>query len=182
MEQVAEGVYRLGSHWVNFYLVEESGALTVVDTGFPGYREQATTALRQLGRKASDVKAIVLTHTHSDHIGTAAALTEDSGAPVLVHTGEAAIARGEAKPINPKGFASSFWRPTMLSFVAHAIANKGMSRIKVPEVTPFGRDDVLDVPGNFASCTRPAIVPHTRHCYWRIEGSCSAATRWPHWP
>ncbi len=42
---------------------------------------------------------------------------------------------------------SSLWRPQLLSFAAHAVANKGMATITVPEVTPFDDDDVLDVPG-----------------------------------
>ena len=42
MERVAEGVYRLGSRWVNWYLVEHEGQLTLIDasfspvTGIPG--------------------------------------------------------------------------------------------------------------------------------------------------
>ncbi len=147
MERIADGVHRLGSRWVNFYLVEEGGALTLVDTGLPGYSGQLTLGLRALGRNASDVNAIVLTHTHSDHIGGAPAFSKETGAPVLVHRGEAPIATGAAKPIPPKGFMSSLWRPQLLSFAAHAAANKGMATITVPEVTPFDDDDVLDVPG-----------------------------------
>ncbi len=74
MEEVAEGVYRLGTYWSNFYLVDDGGALTFVDSGFPGYHALIPEALHHLGRSGSDVKAIVLTHTHSDHIGGAARL------------------------------------------------------------------------------------------------------------
>jgi glyoxylase-like metal-dependent hydrolase (beta-lactamase superfamily II) len=147
MEKIADGVYRLGSSRVNFYLVEDAGTMTLVDTGFPGYASQVTPALQQLGWKPSDVKAIVLTHTHSDHIGGAAALAHETGAPILVHRGEAGIATGASKPVNPKGLLSNIWRPRMLSFLGHAIANKGAARITVPEVTPFESDEVLDEPG-----------------------------------
>lgn len=147
MEEIIEGVYRLGSRWVNFYLVAEGDALAFVDSGFPGYVPLATAALENLGRKPTDVKAIVLTHTHSDHIGGAQALSEESGAPILVHKGEAADATGDARPANPKGFLPNMWRPRMLRFTGHAIANKGMAHVTVPEVTPFEDDEVLDVPG-----------------------------------
>lgn len=33
--EIAEGIYRCGSTHVNWYLIEENGSLTVVDTGFP---------------------------------------------------------------------------------------------------------------------------------------------------
>jgi glyoxylase-like metal-dependent hydrolase (beta-lactamase superfamily II) len=147
MEKIAEGVYRLGSRRVNFYFVEDGDAITVVDTGFPGYFGQAISALEELGRKPSDIKAVVLTHTHSDHIGAAPKLAEDSGAPVLVHRGEAPIATGKKKPAKPKGFVGSLWRPRMLSFLGHAIANKGAAVVTVPNATAFDEDDVLDVPG-----------------------------------
>jgi glyoxylase-like metal-dependent hydrolase (beta-lactamase superfamily II) len=147
VEKIAEGVHRLGSRWVNFYVVEEGDALTLIDTGLPGYVGQVAPALQSLGYKASDVRAIVLTHTHSDHIGGAPALAEETGAPVLVPAGEAPIATGEAKPHIPKGVASNIWRPQMLSFIGHLISNKGLAKVTVPDVTTFGNDDVLDVPG-----------------------------------
>ena len=147
MEEITRGVYRLGSQWVNFYFVAEGEAITIVDTGFPGYVPAALSALEGLGRRPSDVKAIVLTHTHSDHIGGAAELAKETGAPVFVHEREAAIATGAAKPVPPKGVFKNFWRPNMLRFLKHAIGNGGAKRITVPDVTTFGADDVLDVPG-----------------------------------
>ena len=83
MEQVTDGVFRLGTKWVNFYIVAESDGLTFVDTGVRGYLPQIEPALQGLGRKPADVKAIVLTHTHSDHIGCADRLVETTSAPVF---------------------------------------------------------------------------------------------------
>jgi glyoxylase-like metal-dependent hydrolase (beta-lactamase superfamily II) len=155
MQKVADGVYRLGSRWVNFYLVEEGDALTVVDAGFPGYAGQVTTALQELGRAYSDVKAIVLTHTHVDHIGGAPLLAERTEAPVLVHKGEATIATGENKPVAPKGFMLNLWRPRILRFGLHAVANKGATQARVAEVTSFEGDEVLDVPGKLRTVSAP---------------------------
>jgi glyoxylase-like metal-dependent hydrolase (beta-lactamase superfamily II) len=155
IEQVAEGVYRLGSRWVNFYLVEEAGEVTVIDAGMPAYFDQVPAALGEMGRSPNDVKAIVLTHTHSDHVGCVPALMEMSGAPVLVAAGEAAIATGDQKPAAPKGIVSSIWRPAMLKFVGHAIANKGMSSVKIPQVSPFTDGDELDVPGKVRVIATP---------------------------
>jgi hypothetical protein len=35
--RIARGVHRLGDGLVNSYLLEESGELTIVDAGAPGY-------------------------------------------------------------------------------------------------------------------------------------------------
>lgn len=147
MQQVVDGVYRLGTDWANFYLLDEDGALTFIDTGFPGYVPIARAALKELGRSASDVKAIVLTHTHSDHIGGSAELAADSGAPVFVHEIEAGIATGTDKPVPPKGLLPNVWRPTILGLLRHAISNGGAKRITVESVTSYADGDVLDVPG-----------------------------------
>ena len=167
MQEVAEGVYGLGSKWINFYVVEDAGALTLVDTGVPGYLGQVEPGLAKLGKGPRDVKAIVLTHTHSDHIGCAPDLARSTGAPVLVPTGEHAIATGGAKPIPPKGFLSSLWRPTMLAFAGHVVANRGLKPVTVREATAYDGGDVLDVPG------KPRVV-HTpghssAHCALVLE-------------
>jgi glyoxylase-like metal-dependent hydrolase (beta-lactamase superfamily II) len=50
VERVAVGVYRLGSRWVNWYLVDDDGQLTVVDTGYPGYYDELAPSLTALRR------------------------------------------------------------------------------------------------------------------------------------
>lgn len=77
--QVAEGVHRLGTRWVNWYLVQDGPALTVVDAGRPQYWEQLPEALAAIGRRVSDVEAVVLTHNHYDVLGSAERVRADSG-------------------------------------------------------------------------------------------------------
>ena len=69
--QVAEGVHRLGSKLVNYYLVEDGDALTVIDAGLPGLRPSLDATLAALGRAPGDIQALVLTHAHNDHVGIA---------------------------------------------------------------------------------------------------------------
>lgn len=47
--EVASGVHRFGSRFVNWYVVERGGRLTVVDAGFRGYWR---SSLGQYGRSA----------------------------------------------------------------------------------------------------------------------------------
>ena len=147
MREVADGVYQLGTSWVNFFLVVEDVGLTFIDTGFPSYVPMARNALGRLGRTHADVKAIVLTHTHIDHIGGARKLAEETDAPVLVHKIEAGIATGSDRPVIPKSFITNMWRPNALALVAHAATNGGAKRITVRDVTTYDSDEMLDVPG-----------------------------------
>src|SRR5437868_14137737 len=82
---VADGVVRLGTELVNWYLVEDEGRVTIVDAGAPKYRPQLDRGLALLGRRTEDVAAVVLTHGHSDHIGFAVPVRAELNGPVPVH-------------------------------------------------------------------------------------------------
>ena len=43
---VVEGVHRIGEYFVNWYLIEEDGRLTVVDAGLPASWRSLLEALR----------------------------------------------------------------------------------------------------------------------------------------
>ena len=60
---VADGVVRLGTELVNWYLVEDEGRVTIVDAGAPKYRPQLDRGLAFLGRQPADVAAVVLSPT-----------------------------------------------------------------------------------------------------------------------
>lgn len=85
MERVAEGIYRLGSRWVNWYVVEDQGELTLIDGGYPRYYGQLGSGLASIGGGVADIQAIVVTHAHHDHLGLVARLQKESGARVLAH-------------------------------------------------------------------------------------------------
>jgi len=68
---------------VNCYLVEDD-PLTLLDTG-PNSATSLTAleaALAEHGRRVEDLRRIVITHQHMDHIGLAAILADRSGAEV----------------------------------------------------------------------------------------------------
>jgi glyoxylase-like metal-dependent hydrolase (beta-lactamase superfamily II) len=161
VERVAEGVYRLGSRWVNWYLVEHEGHLTLIDTGYPGYYEQLAPSLAALGFGASDIEAVVLTHGHADHLGSAARVHEESGARVLAHAADVdAIRAGAPKP--PPAFFADAWRPRFARYLLHALANGGRSIAGVSSVSTFDDGDILDVPGRPRVLHTPGHTPG--HC------------------
>ncbi|MEU3350556.1 MBL fold metallo-hydrolase [Streptomyces sp. NPDC037389] len=78
------------------YAVRLPGAegWALVDTGLPGHAERILDELARLGARPEDVREIVLTHFHVDHVGSAAELAEATGARVLAGAGDAAVIRG----------------------------------------------------------------------------------------
>jgi glyoxylase-like metal-dependent hydrolase (beta-lactamase superfamily II) len=153
-QQVADGVVRLGTDVVNWYLVEQAGKVTVVDAGAPAYRPQLEPGLRALGRRPDDVEAVVLTHAHADHIGVAEKLRTELGVPVFVHEADEDLA------VSRKAFGKN--EGSLVPYLRHRAAWKLLAHLatadavppKIRQVETFTDGVELDVPG------KPRVV-HT---------------------
>jgi glyoxylase-like metal-dependent hydrolase (beta-lactamase superfamily II) len=90
---VGDGVHRIEDSYTNWYLIEEDGRLTVVDAGVPSSWTSLLHALDRLGRRPSDVEAVVLTHAHFDHVGFAERARRELQVPVYVHENDVPLTR-----------------------------------------------------------------------------------------
>ena len=144
--EIAPGIRRLGTGTVNVYLIEEAGAITIVDAGLPGYFGDLLAELTAMGRSIEDVKSVLLTHAHSDHIGFAERIRHERDVPIRIHEADAALARGEVKQRNEGGGKTRLL--PALSFIAFGI-RKGFFGLKhIGEVSTFSDGATLDVPGS----------------------------------
>lgn len=158
---VADGVHRLGTRWVNWYLIEDGDGLTVVDAGLPQYWDQLPAALAAIGRRLSDVEAVILTHRHFDVLGSAERVRAESGGSAFIHPADAEIARMQAHP-RPTALANA-WHPGWMIFMAHLVSQGGMGLAPLTELKDLVDDDRLDVPG------RPRVIATPGH----TPGHCS---------
>ena len=146
---VAPGVHRLAHARVSCYLIEEGDAVTLVDAGLPRVRPVLDRALAAIGRRPADVRALVLTHAHFDHVGAAASVQADWGVPVLAHPAEHALAA------HPYSYAHEDPRllyplthPKGVPLLAEMAAGGAFAVRGVTGVRSFEPGDVLDVPGS----------------------------------
>jgi glyoxylase-like metal-dependent hydrolase (beta-lactamase superfamily II) len=72
----------------NSILIVNGSNSIIIDTGVRGYFHHFKTQLKQFNLKPTDIKLIILTHTHYDHTGNLRPLAELTGAKVLVHKNE----------------------------------------------------------------------------------------------
>ncbi|MGH3032160.1 MAG: MBL fold metallo-hydrolase [Gaiellaceae bacterium] len=166
-DEVAQGVYRLGSRWVNHCLVVDGPGAILVDAGYPGYLGQLEPAIAALGRRLEEIEAVLVTHHHVDHAGTAEAVRSRAGADVFVGAGDAPIVRGERPSHPPSGFYRQVWRPSMIAYLLHTVRAGGARYRSVSEVTTLQDDGRLDLPGG----PRVVYTPgHTAgHCSVLLE-------------
>lgn len=66
-------------------LVDHQGDVVLLDAGLVGEQRQIKRHLQRLGLKPANVKAILLTHGHLDHVGNLAWAKQWTGAPVYAH-------------------------------------------------------------------------------------------------
>jgi glyoxylase-like metal-dependent hydrolase (beta-lactamase superfamily II) len=157
--EVATGVHRLTQGVVNFYLVEEGGKLLLVDAGAPGDWDLLVRSVLALGRGLDDLEAVLLTHAHADHIGTAERARTTADARVWVHQADAAVATG-AKPGKNDGRASSYLLRTEFYRTLFSLARRGATRIvPVREVATFADGETLELPGRPRAVHAPGHTP-----------------------
>jgi glyoxylase-like metal-dependent hydrolase (beta-lactamase superfamily II) len=160
--EVADGVYRLGSRLVNWYLVDDGDGLTVVDAGLPDHWDAFVAALASLGHAPGDVDAVVLTHAHPDHAGVAERLRLAADAPVYLHPAEAALAASPGGP-PPRGLVLNAWRPPVARYLLGSL-REGAARVEpVRAFEPMADGDCLDVPGR----------PRIRYAPGHSPGQCA---------
>jgi glyoxylase-like metal-dependent hydrolase (beta-lactamase superfamily II) len=83
------------------YLWQDGPELTLVDAGNAASAPAIESSIRSLGLRPEDIRRIVLTHCHRDHVGAAEELADRYGARVLAHRLEAPVIRGEAPVPEP---------------------------------------------------------------------------------
>jgi len=90
--QVADRVWKVeGTRIGNAYVVLTDDGVVVIDTGMPGSVGRILRCVTALGRRPSDVRHIVLTHWHPDHMGNAVGLRRATGAAIAIHELDAPV-------------------------------------------------------------------------------------------
>jgi glyoxylase-like metal-dependent hydrolase (beta-lactamase superfamily II) len=67
----------------NCYIIKHEGTI-LVDAGMPGEFNKFSKGLKNTGVNPKEIKAIVITHCHWDHIGCAKKIKDMTGAKVIV--------------------------------------------------------------------------------------------------
>jgi len=101
--RVIEGVYVVPMGKANAYLIDGDDGLTLIDAGFPGKEAVVFEAIGRLAGTPKVLKHLIFTHHHLDHIGSAAAIVQRTGARTYMHPLDIPMAEtgGPFRPMSP---------------------------------------------------------------------------------
>jgi len=156
---VVPGVHALVHGYTNCYVIEGVGGITLVDACYPSTWRMLETCLAQLSRSLQDIRGLIITHGHFDHVGFAAR-AQRSGIPVWAHRDDFPIVR------HPYSYRPE--RPRLLYPLTHPravpvlTAMVAAGALRVPGVTPDhelpagplaelpGQPEIIHTPGHTA--------------------------------
>ena len=93
MEEPSGQLLRLRLKFVSAYLLRGTQGSILIDSGYPDYERLVLQRCHEQGVDPQGIALILLTHAHPDHIGSAKALRELTGAPIAIHEADAEAAR-----------------------------------------------------------------------------------------
>lgn len=86
--KIFDNLYYVGMNWVAAYVLETSDGLILIDTLYGDYVDHLLDSMKKLGLDPKDIKYILSTHAHFDHLGGAKQIQDLSGARVGMVQGD----------------------------------------------------------------------------------------------
>jgi glyoxylase-like metal-dependent hydrolase (beta-lactamase superfamily II) len=160
---VVPGVHRVEDAKTNWYIIEDDSGLTLIDSGLPASWGSLQRALQEIGRPASDIRVLVLTHAHFDHVGFARRAQSELGVPVLCHALDHELARHPLRYKNERSRIFYLWNAGGLAIISRMVA-AGALWTKGPEALgTLEADETLAVPG------RPRVLATRGHTFGHVS-------------
>jgi glyoxylase-like metal-dependent hydrolase (beta-lactamase superfamily II) len=146
--EAADNVFLVRGSAVNWILLRDGTDLTLVDGGYPGDAADVEASIRSIGRRPEDVRAILVTHAHADHLGAVNPFHARYGTPAYFDPVEVAHAhRDYLEQLTPATLLANLWRPRVLPWAIHILRNGATKPVAAPHAQPFPTTGALDLPG-----------------------------------
>ena len=89
--RIAGNLYYVGTYDLGCYLITTSKGNILINTGLSASAPQIKHNVEKLGFKFNDIKILLITHAHYDHVGALAEIKKMTGAKLMVNENDAAV-------------------------------------------------------------------------------------------
>jgi metallo-beta-lactamase class B len=86
--KIFDNLYYVGIDWVSAYVLKTSGGLIMIDTLYDNFADHTVHSIEQLGMNPKDVKYVIVTHGHNDHVGGVKSVQALTSARVVMAEGD----------------------------------------------------------------------------------------------
>lgn len=86
--KIVDNIYFVGTKGIGVYLIATEQGLILIDSGPEGTAPLIEANIKSLGFELKDVRYLLETHAHYDHVGSLAQLKADTGAEVMASLGD----------------------------------------------------------------------------------------------
>ncbi|MEO8286598.1 MAG: MBL fold metallo-hydrolase [Chloroflexota bacterium] len=162
MKKILPGLYTFTGLLVGrVYAIEDVDGLTLVDASVSFAPSKIVKQIAELGYKPEDIKRILITHAHPDHIGGLRELQAQTGAQVFVSGGERAVVEDEAPIPGPD--------PEKQPFIFKLLRSPAMTFKPTPVARVLHDGDVIEeVMGGLHVVATPGHAPG-HIAFWQPE-------------
>lgn len=89
--RIAGNLYYVGTYDLGCYLITTSQGNILINTGLAASTSQIKHNIEKLGFKFNDIKILLITHAHYDHVGALAEIKKLTGAKLMVNENDAKV-------------------------------------------------------------------------------------------
>ncbi|MFJ5955608.1 MBL fold metallo-hydrolase [Paenarthrobacter sp. NPDC092416] len=156
----APGIFFVEGPASNWIIVRDGSGFMLIDGGYPADRELVLDSVRQLGLDPADAKAMLITHGHVDHTGSAAYFSRTFGTPILCSPEELAHVQGKEKHQVTFGqVLVRAWRPRVFRWMVHVIKAKALQAEPATGAQAWDEDQLRALPGQPQAILLPGHTP-----------------------
>lgn len=153
MKQILPGLYTFTGLTVGrVYAIKDSDGVTLIDASLPPFAKQILRQLAAAGWQPGDVKRILITHAHPDHVGALPELKRITGAEVIASPVECPVIEGKIPVPTPPD--------TELSPLARRLRSTPVKLAPTPVDREVSEGDTLhEVMGGLQVLATPGHTP-----------------------
>jgi metallo-beta-lactamase class B len=89
--RIIGNLYYVGTYDLSSYLLVTTQGNILINTGLASSAEQIKNNVERLGFKFADIKILLITHAHYDHVGAVAEIKKKTGAKFMVNAADAQV-------------------------------------------------------------------------------------------